>query len=93
MPRPSQRTNSKAKVKIRTPGGINKIHYKERKRSLHRCMYCGRPLGGTPNGSYVEIKRLSKTKKRPNRIFGGVVCPECLAKIIKNEARKLVATS
>ena len=47
----------------------------------------------TPGGKTVlhykknQIKKLSKTKKRPTRPYGGQLCSECSRRVFKEEAR------
>jgi large subunit ribosomal protein L34e len=38
----------------------------------------------------VELRKLPKTKKRPQRIFGGVLCPSCLTRVLKRAIREQV---
>ena len=38
--------------------------------------------------SPYEIGKLAKSQKRPNRPFGGYLCPKCARKHFKTEARK-----
>jgi len=52
-----------------------------------RCGRCGAPLGGVPI-SEDERRWLPKTKKRPERMFGGVLCPRCLKEVLKEAVRK-----
>ena len=40
----------------------------------------------TPGG--VNVLKLAKSQKRPNRPFGGYLCPKCARKHFKDEARK-----
>ncbi len=91
MPRPSQRTHSRRKVYRRTPGGRTVIHYEKRKPNPARCALCGRPLNGVPRLRPVELRQLPKTKKRPERMFGGVLCASCLEKLLKKSIREQLA--
>ena len=71
------------KVKVRTPGGRVVVHVRREKTSKHVCALCGRPLHGVPHGRRpVEVRKLSKTERRPERIFGGVLCAECARRIV-----------
>ena len=49
---------------------------------------CGAVLHGVPRGRPYEIAKLAKSQKRPNRPFGGYLCPKCARKHFKDEARK-----
>jgi len=79
MPRPALRR--KKRVYKRTPGGRLVIHYKKDKRNKDKCAICKNILHGTYHG----YGNMSKTKRRPKRIFGGYLCSNCLQKLIVNK--------
>jgi len=87
MPRPRHRSRSLRRVYVRLPGGDTVIHYEKRRPGPARCAICGRPLNGVPRLRPVELRKLPKTAKRPERMYGGVICPECLAKLLKKTIR------
>ena len=91
MVRPMYRSRSLRRVWRRTPGGGTVVHYERRRRSAMRCARCGAPLAGVPL-SEDERRRLPKTKKRPERMFGGVLCPRCLREVLKEAIRKGLST-
>ncbi len=71
------------KVKVRTPGGRVVVHFRKEKTSRHVCALCGKELHGVPHGRRsAEVRKLSKTERRPERIFGGELCAECQKKVI-----------
>ena len=86
MVRPMHRTRFIRKVFRRTPGGRTVIHFERRKKSPMRCGRCGAILSGVPVDER-DRKRLPRTSKRPQRMFGGVLCPRCLAEVIKSMVR------
>ena len=88
MPANRFRSRSYKRVNTKTPGGVNVLRYKKKKPSKHVCAECGAVLHGVPRGRPFEVNKLAKSKKRPNRPFGGNLCPECTRKIFKNGARK-----
>jgi len=90
MPRPMYRSRSLRRVYVRLPGGETVVHYEKRRPGPARCAICGRPLNGVPRLRASELRRLPKTAKRPERIYGGVICPSCLAKLIKKAVRSQV---
>ena len=65
-----------------------KIHYRKRKPSKSKCGKCKTVLKGVPNVRAMKLKRMNKTKKRPQRPFGGVLCSKCTRLEIKRLARK-----
>ncbi len=87
MPAMRYRSRTLRRVKKVTPGGKNVVHYKKRKPSPAKCGNCGKPLGGVPSERPYKMRTLAKTKKRPERAYGGVLCPSCLKAKLKEEAR------
>lgn len=62
----------------------------EKKRSAkHHCARCGRELHGVPRMLEADMKKFSKTQKRPERIFGGYYCANCTREILREKARKV----
>jgi len=90
VPRPALRTRSRRRVYRRTPGGRTVIHYEKRKPGPARCAICGTPLNGVPRLRPVELRKLPLSQRRPERIFGGVLCVKCLEKLLKKTVREQV---
>jgi|YelNatPaOPRAMG01_1025707.scaffolds.fasta_scaffold170724_2 large subunit ribosomal protein L34e len=84
MPKRSQRSRSLRRIKVKTPGGEYKTRYERRGGSKPKCALCKKPLSGVPKGKVSDIAKLSKTEKRPERPYGGYLCPKCS----KNEIKK-----
>jgi large subunit ribosomal protein L34e len=82
-----QISRKKRRIRVRTPGGNTKIVYKHKKPSKAVCSNCGDVLKGVPHQRPVNIKKLSKTQKRPERAYGGVLCSKCSRKIIIEKVR------
>ncbi len=78
-----KRSRSMRRVKVRTPGGRVVIRYEKRRPSHARCAVCGKPLHGVPRLRPSEIRKLSKTERRPERPYGGYLCSECMRKMFK----------
>lgn len=87
MPRPRYRSRSLRRVYVRTPGGEVKIHYEKRKPSAAKCTICGKPLNGVPRLRPVELRKLPKSLRRPERMYGGVICGSCLRTLLKETIR------
>jgi len=83
MPRRALRSRSLKRVKKKTPGGRHVIRYRKGSPSSPKCAECKKPLAGVPKKRASEVKKLSKSKKRPERAFGGYLCPRCLKIRIK----------
>ena len=85
MPAPRNRN---ANFSLRSsPGGRPSRKRKPGKQAKARCALCKTLLGGVPNRSHSDLAKLSKTHKRPERIYGGVLCSGCVAQIVKDKVR------
>lgn len=74
-------------IYIKTPGARTVIHFKKKKPGKAKCAICGVQLSGTIRERPYKMKNLPKTKKRPQRPYGGYLCPKCARKTIVKEAR------
>lgn len=81
MVSPSKRSANK----VFKPHG--KVIYKQNKPGKAECANCGGRLHAVPRRKGAELRKLSKTQKRPQRPFGGVLCGNCTARLVKMEAR------
>lgn len=88
MPSPSRRSRSFRIVYKKLPGGRLTIHYRKRKPKKAKCANCDRNLSGVPREIQSVMRKLPKTKKRPERMFGGVLCTVCSRKKLKEIVRK-----
>jgi len=73
------------RYKVKTPGGKNVTHFKKRRPSYFKCKKCGAKLN-RPKLSVKELKRLPKTKKRPQRPFSEL-CSKCMREYFKDRVR------
>ena len=87
MPKPNQKTKAKRKVFVRTPGGSTSVHYRKRKPSKAVCGSCGKQLLGVPMERPSKMRTMAKTRKRPERPYGGVLCSSCTRKVLVQKAR------
>ncbi len=83
MPRPALRSRSLKRAKVRRPGGTLATHYRKRKPSPAKCGSCGGLLSGVPSLRKTGMSRLAKSSRRPERPFGGSLCPACSREAIK----------
>ena len=77
------RTRKLRRVKVKTPTGV-KTHYRRRKPKLAHCSQCKKPLHGMPRDLPFKIKQLPKSRRRPERMYGGILCPSCLKKHLED---------
>ncbi|MBL7100893.1 MAG: 50S ribosomal protein L34e [Nanoarchaeota archaeon] len=82
-----QRSRSLRRIKVKIPGGITKLVYKYRKKGKAKCSSCGSVLKGVPRERASKMKNLAKSKKRPQRPYGGVLCSRCTRKLMISKAR------
>jgi len=87
MSAPRYKSGSARKVYKKAPGNSSIVHYRRKKQSKAVCGACGALLNGVPRGRAVEITKLAKTQKRPERAFGGNLCPKCVKKMMVIKAR------
>ncbi|MFH1212347.1 MAG: 50S ribosomal protein L34e [Candidatus Woesearchaeota archaeon] len=87
MPAGRYKSHTFKRVKKKTPGGRTALRYETRKPSKAVCGVCGKQLHAVPRERPYKMKNLAKTKKRPERPFGGVLCSACLRKQIVKKAR------
>ena len=73
---------STKRYKVKTPGGKTVIHLKKRKPSYAICKKCGAKL----NRPKLNVKKLPKTKKRPERPFPEL-CSKCMREYFKEKVR------
>ncbi len=88
MPAPNKRSRSLRRVYTKLPGGRTTIHYKKRKPNKAKCGNCGDVLKGVTRETPSKMKNTPKTKKRPERPYGGVLCSKCSRELFKNKARQ-----
>ncbi len=87
MPRPMHRARTWRRIKKRTPGASLTLHYEKRKAGKAKCAICATELHGVPALRPYQMGKLAKTEKRPERPYGGVICPNCLARGIREAVR------
>ncbi|WXG42844.1 MAG: 50S ribosomal protein L34e [Promethearchaeati archaeon SRVP18_Atabeyarchaeia-1] len=84
MPRPSLRTRTIKRRNLRTPGSRSVVHYDRLlKPSDARCSSCGAILPGVPRLPPSKMANIGKSRKRPNRPYGGQLCSKCLSSKVR----------
>lgn len=87
MPRPGLRTHRFKRI-AKKVGGTLVVHYMKRKPAKARCGSCGRPLSGVARDIPSRLRKLPKSKKKPNRAYGGNLCPKCSREAVRAKALK-----
>ncbi len=88
MTKPSQRSSKLRKIHKKLPGGRNKLVFKRALTKRKLCPVYGTPLAGVARGTKAQIKKLSKSQKRPERPYGGVLSSKAMRNIFISKARK-----
>lgn len=83
-----RRSRTLRRIHVRTPGNRNVVHYAERKKSRPHCSTCGAELHGIKAMTPKQMHSVPKSKKRPERPYGGVLCSACMRRQIIIKARQ-----
>jgi large subunit ribosomal protein L34e len=67
-----------------------KKFYKKRIPKIPHCANCKTALKGIPRLRPYKAKKIAKTKKRPERPYGGKLCSKCTRKLLKLKVRENV---
>lgn len=86
MVAPRLRSNSAKIRQRRSPSGKTILLIRPKKLSTATCALCKAKLNAVPTSREKHSKK-SKTEKRPERIFGGVLCANCVQSLLKERAR------
>ncbi len=82
MVRPGLRSKGVKRIHRRVPGGKHRVLFRRRKHYFSRDPVTGERLNGVPMNPN-RIRKGSKTMKRPERMFGGVLSPSTLMNALK----------
>ncbi|MBS3795022.1 MAG: 50S ribosomal protein L34e [Candidatus Thorarchaeota archaeon] len=88
MPRPGQLTRGRANRKKTTPGGRHVVHREKFYSPKGRCPITGTKLNLPKEAKHNLNRKSSKSSKRPNRPYGGVLSPKALRRLIKRQVRE-----
>ncbi len=88
MPRPGQLTRTRANRLVRTPGGRLVIHRRKIYKTAGRCAITGKRLNLLRGGRQDRLIFSSRSAKRPNRPYGGVITPGALRRALITAVRK-----
>ena len=86
MPKRSERTMKKKKV--RPISGKAKTIFVKGKTGKHKCALCKGILHGTPHGKVSsEVRKMSKSERRPDVLFAGTLCNKCRKEAVEEAAK------
>lgn len=89
MPRPGLLTKGRKKRSFRTPGGRDAVRHQTFYRAGGSCALSGKRMQLPRKAKHGENYRSSRSAKRPNRPYGGVLCSRALRRGITRQARDL----
>ncbi len=84
MVAPRLRSTSLAKKIKKTPGGRKVTHHRRKSSKAAKCAECGQALLGVPRS---RTSKLTRSKRVPNRPFGGNLCSKCTRLALKKKIR------
>ncbi len=87
---PRFRSRSFKRIKKTTPSGKRVIHFRRKKVGIAHCASCKVKLAGVASYRANKMKKLSKTQKRPERPYAGVLCSKCMRLKIKEVVNNVV---
>ncbi len=74
-------------IKNRTKTGKTAVRYVKKKPKQAACARCGVRLQGVPRGSPVALGKMTRSRRRVSRKYGGVLCSACVRKVERYRAR------
>lgn len=74
------------KIKKRIPSGKSVIRRGKKRPAYTKCAECGAQIHGMPRLKPSKLKKIPKSKRVPNRPYGGNLCSSCM----RNELKKKV---
>ena len=89
MPRPGELTKGRKKRAFRTPGGRSTMRRQTFYKAEGTCAVTGKKMQLPRKGKHGENYKSSRSAKRPNRPYGGVLCSQALRRSIIRQAREL----
>ncbi len=87
MPRGSQKSRTFRRIHVRTPKHTHLVYAKRKPQKAH-CADCGAVLHGVASKRPYLMAKLSKTEKRPDRPFAGMLCSKCMRIRVKEQLYK-----
>ncbi|HLP79119.1 MAG TPA: 50S ribosomal protein L34e [Acidobacteriota bacterium] len=83
------KSHSFRKIFVRTPGARTVVHRRLRKPGRATCPDTGVFLAGVPQVRKTKLMNMPKSKKRPQRAYGGVLSSSASRRRIIAKARSL----
>ncbi len=91
MPEGRFKSRTYRRIQKKLPGARTVLRYEKKAVGKAICASCGEGLKGVPSKRVSEMQKIPKSKRAPQRPFGGNLCTRCARAKIKSEARKVVS--
>ncbi len=88
MPRPGQLTRGRANRAVKTPGGRIVVHRRKVYKTGGVCAATGVKMQLPRKSKQVLSRKSSRSSKRPNRPYGGVLSPRALRRGVISQTRE-----
>lgn len=82
MPRGSRKSRTLRRIHVKTPKRTKLVYAKRKPKKAH-CAMCRKVLHGVASARPYKMSKLSKTEKRPERPYAGMLCSACMRLKIK----------
>lgn len=89
MPRPGMLTRSRANRRVKTPGGRIVVHRHKNYPAGGVCAISGDKLALSKKSKPGLRRTASRSRKRPNRPYGGMISPRTLRRELTRQVRDL----
>lgn len=60
---------------------------KSKRPKIAKCANCGKKLQGVPRLQPSKLRKLPKSRRKPNRPYGGYLCSECMRELFRKKVR------
>jgi len=85
----NKKSNTFRKVFVKTPGGKTVVHHKRRKPGHAKCAVTGKQLKGVPRDIPANIRKLTRSQRKPSRPFGGNLSSEAMRMVMKDHSSSI----
>lgn len=83
----ANRSGARKRVQVRIPSGKSVLKFREKRPGKPSCP-SGRELPGTARGTKAQIRKLTKTQRRPSRPYGGVLSSPVMREVMRERAQE-----
>jgi len=89
MPSGKHKSRTFRRVFVKTPGNRTVLHHRKAKPKKATCSKCKKVLPGVASERPYVLRKMSKSAKRPERPYGGILCSSCTRATMKEKAKAM----